>query len=72
MGHLISDSGISIDNDKVKAIQSMPSPKNVKELRKFLGMINYLAKFIKNLSDEAMILRELDHKEVEWEWIEHH
>ena len=71
MGHLISDSGISIDNDKVKAIQSMPSPKNVKELRKFLGMINYLAKFIKNLSDEAMILRELDHKEVEWEWIEH-
>ena len=69
MGHLISDSGISIDNDKVKAIQSMPSPKNVKELRKFLGMINYLAKFIKNLSDEAMILRELDHKEVEWEWI---
>ena len=32
-------------------------------------MINYLAKFIRNLYDEAKILRELDHKEVEWEWL---
>ena len=68
MSHLITDSEIFIENDKVKVIQSMPSTINVKEFRTFLDMINYLAKFIKNLSVEAMILRELHHKGVEWEW----
>ena len=36
-------------------------------VRKFVGMINYLAKCIKKISDEAMILRELDREKVEWE-----
>ena len=35
-------------------------------------MINYLAKFIENLSDEALILRELDRKHVEWKWTQNH
>ena len=38
MGNLLSDSGIAIDNDKVKAMQSMHPPKNVKKHRKILGM----------------------------------
>ena len=72
MGHIISESGIQIDPDKVRAIQNMPTPKNTTDLRKFLGMVNYLAKFIENLSKEALILRELDRKDSDWQWNDKH
>ena len=57
MGHIITDKGIRVDEDKVKGIKDMPSPKNVKELRSFLGMVTYLSKFVKNLSDLSNLLR---------------
>ena len=57
MGHIITDKKIRIDEDKVKGIKDMPSPKNVKELRSFLGMVTYLSKFVKNLSDHSNLLR---------------
>ena len=44
----------------------MPNPSNVKELQRFLGMINYLGKFILNLSDETAPLRKLLEKNVQW------
>ena len=37
----------------------MPAPTNVKEIRSYLGMINYMAKFIPKLSDITIKLREL-------------
>ena len=72
MGHIISDNGIKIDNEKIKAIREMVVPNNVKQLRSFLGMVNYLAKFIKNLSDKARILRELEKKDIDWNWSKEH
>ena len=57
MGHIITDKGIRVDEDKVKGIKDMPSPKNFKELRSFLGMVTYLSKFVKNLSDHSNLLR---------------
>ena len=50
----------------------MEPPKNLKQLRSFLGMLNYLAKFIKNLAEESEILRNLDRKNTEWDWKEEH
>ena len=50
----------------------MTKPNNVKELRTFLGMVNYLAKFIENLSRKSHILRELDRNNSEWIWTEEH
>ena len=44
----------------------MPYPHNVKELQRFLGTVNYLAKFIPNLSDKTASLRKLLEKKTEW------
>ena len=46
----------------------MKPPKNIKELKRFLGMINYLGKFIPNLSERYKILRDLEKKNTAWVW----
>ena len=43
---VISKEGVSPDPEKAKAIQELPAPQNVSELRQVLGMINYLGKFL--------------------------
>lgn len=50
---------MSIDNDKAVAINVLPIPSNRKELERFLGMTNYVAKFIQNYSDKSASLRQL-------------
>ena len=37
LGHIVSQKGIEVDPDKVKAIQEMSPPKNEKEVRRFIG-----------------------------------
>jgi len=46
LGHLISETGIRQDQSKLAALKRMPEPKNVKELRSVLGMLNYYRKFV--------------------------
>uniref|UniRef100_A0A2N9HXX3 Integrase catalytic domain-containing protein n=1 Tax=Fagus sylvatica TaxID=28930 RepID=A0A2N9HXX3_FAGSY len=46
LGFIVSGRGIEIDPPKVQAIRSMPAPKTEKEIRSFLGKINYIARFI--------------------------
>ena len=43
---MLSSQGIEVDPDKVKAIQAMSAPKIEKEVRGFLGCLNYIAQFI--------------------------
>ena len=56
----------------------MPSPnsavrtENVKALQRFLGFVNYLAKFVPHLSDECEPLRRLTDKDAAWVWEMHH
>ena len=51
MGHTISEKGVRPNGDKVVAIQAMPTPRNVKEVRTFLGMMGYYRKFVENLAE---------------------
>ncbi|XP_064410442.1 uncharacterized protein K02A2.6-like [Latimeria chalumnae] len=53
LGEIISHAGVKPDPAKVQAIERMPSPTNKKELQKFMGMLNYLSKYIANLSDKT-------------------
>ncbi|HEX4850280.1 MAG TPA: ribonuclease H family protein, partial [Puia sp.] len=48
LGHVISSNGISMQEDKMKAIQDVPFPSTVKKLQRFLGMAGYYRKFIPN------------------------
>ena len=50
----------------------MPLPKDATELRRFLGMITYLAKFVKNLPCKSSLLRNLLEKDTPWEWTDEH
>ena len=50
LGHVIDGDGVHKADDKLKAIVKAPSPKNIQELRSFLGLINYYGKFISNLA----------------------
>ena len=50
LGHLVSQNGIEIDPDKIKAIREMPAPKTEKEVRGFLGRIQYISRFIAMLT----------------------
>ncbi|KAK2717586.1 hypothetical protein QYM36_006382 [Artemia franciscana] len=58
-GHVISSEGMQPDPDKIRAINNMPSPSCREELQTFLGMINYLAKYIPSLSTKNKKLHDL-------------
>ena len=59
VGHQINQDGIRPPQDKLEAITKINIPKNEKELKSFLGAIQYLSKYIKNLSAQTDILRKL-------------
>ena len=46
LGFIVSQSGIEVDLEKVQAIWDMPTPQTEKQIRSFLGKINYIACFI--------------------------
>ena len=69
MGHLITVDGLKANPAKVEAISA---PTDIKGLKRFLGMVNYLAKFLPLLSDMIELLRRLENKDVEWCWHEQH
>src|SRR3954468_24171681 len=50
LGFVVSQRGIEVDPDKVKAIQEMPAPKTEKQVRGFLGRLNYISRFISNMT----------------------
>ena len=50
LGLKINREGIQPVDEKIKAIQEMPKPQNVKQLQSYLGMVNYYSKFLPNLS----------------------
>ena len=72
VGHVLSEDGTHPDPAKIKAIINMPTPTEKQELQRFLGMINYISKFVENFSETTAPLRELLHNDVEWCWQDRH
>ncbi|XP_031375657.1 uncharacterized protein LOC116190138 [Punica granatum] len=68
LGFVVSERGIEVDPDKVKAIRELPPPSTVREVRSFLGRLNYIARFIANLSDKCQPLFRLLRKNAAIEW----
>ena len=49
-GHRLTPEGLKVDSDKVSAITEMKPPDTIQDLRSFLGMVNYLNRFVPTLS----------------------
>ncbi|XP_062614532.1 uncharacterized protein K02A2.6-like [Saccostrea cucullata] len=71
-GFIFSENGISADPKKVEAIKHAENPKNASEMRSFLGMANYCARFIKDFATISQPLRELTKKNQRWTWEKKH
>ncbi|KAK2717357.1 hypothetical protein QYM36_006219 [Artemia franciscana] len=63
-GHIIGAGAMKLDPEKIEAINQMPSPQNQEELFTLLGMLNYLGKYIPNLSPQNNILCEIAKQEI--------
>ena len=71
-GFLISDNGIKPDPQKTVAIASFPSPKNITDLRSFLGLANQLAFFLPDFSHLTCEMRKLLSTKNAFLWLEIH
>ena len=54
LGHIVSQEGIAVDPDKVKAILDAPAPTNAKSLSRFLGQIRWHSQMIRYLANVAI------------------
>ena len=68
LGHLISADGISPLPDKLDTIKNMPAPKDVIEIKQFLGLTGYYRKFIPRFADISRPLTQLTKKEMKFMW----
>lgn len=70
LGMVIDKEGQRPDPDKTKAIDDMPAPTNVTEVRAFLGAVGFYAKFINSMSDIRAPLDALLQKDAQFIWDE--
>ena len=67
LGVVIGPNGIEMEEEKVDGVLSWPEPKNVKNIRKFLGLANYYRRFIKDFARVARPINMLTRKNVKWQ-----
>jgi hypothetical protein len=70
-GHILTTEGMLPDPAKVEAITEMPRPHDKTEVERLLGMINYLGKFLPQLSDISEPFRNLTKEGVKFIWSRH-
>ena len=68
LGVVIEFNGIEIEREKVDRVLSWLEPKNVKDIRKFLGLTNYYQRFIKDFVQVVRPMNILTRKDIKWWW----
>ena len=53
LGFVLSENGVSTSTDKVKVVREYPTPKNVTEVRAFLGLVSFYRKLVPNFAEIA-------------------
>ena len=59
VGHVLSKDGLKPDPEKIRAVKEMKPPENAKELKTFLGFIQYLGKFMPNMATENTTIKRI-------------
>jgi len=68
LGHVVSEAGIAMQEDKIAAIRDWPSCRNITEVRVFMGLNGYYRRFLRDFSIIASPMYELMKKNVEFVW----
>ena len=68
LGHVVSGRGVQTDPEKVAAVRDWPIPRNVTDVRMYIGFCSYYRKFICRFADIAAPLYNLMRKQVRFEW----
>jgi transposase InsO family protein len=68
LGHVVTREGIKPDPTKIEAVEKFRTPRNLKELKSFLGLAGYYRRFIQNYADKAKPLTALTTKESAFLW----
>ena len=70
LGHIVSKEGIRVDPKKIEVVVEWKPPRNVTEVRSFLGLARYYRRFVKGFSMTAAPMTRLLQKNVKYEWSE--
>ncbi|KAI0978929.1 hypothetical protein GJ496_001861 [Pomphorhynchus laevis] len=72
LGHILDGPAIRANDEKVKAIQDIPSPNSQKQFRVFHGTVGFLQRFIPNIRCHCSGLYELTSSRIKWKWKAEH
>ena len=70
LGVVIGPEGIRMEEEKVKGVLEWPTLRSVKDIQKFLGLVNYYRRFIEEFALVARPLHDLVKKDKKWNWTE--
>ena len=68
LGVVIGPNRIKMEKEKVRGVLEWPTPKCVKDVQKFLGLVNYYRRFVKDFAEIARPMHRLVHKQERWNW----
>jgi hypothetical protein len=70
LGHVFSAAGMVPDANKIAAVRDWPTPKDVSEVRQFIGLASYYCRYVKGFADIATPLHQLTEKTSQFLWTE--
>ena len=70
LGHIVSESGVATDPNKVQKVQDWPTPTSIQDVRRFVGLASYYRRFVKDFASIAEPLHALTKKHAQFRWSE--
>ena len=68
LGHVLSNRGVDVQEEKIACVRGWPEPQNLAELRAFLGLCGYYRRFVDNFASIATPLYKLHRNEAAFVW----
>lgn len=68
LGHIVSESGVATDPEKLSAIKDWPIPRSAKQVKSFLGLCSYYRRYVKGLAKIARPLHLISDKTAKFTW----
>jgi len=68
LGVVMGEGRVEMEENKVEGVLKWPTPRCVRDIRKFLGLANYYRRFVKNFAKVALPMNRLTRKDEKWKW----